>query len=285
MIQLALSIDEENSKLRLMSFDKAVIEYKKNFEYAEFPLSLGSGLDETFAPIEQFISRQKLKSVTYVLPDTKVFCDYIEIPPLKSNKIGDILELEVASHFPHGNYKKIFVPTGERDNKKSFFAYLVKAEMVDAVVGALKKYKAFKHITFASAAVANAFLGLRTAAFPEVKTAHRREPILLADIQKDFTRLAVIKDFKLAGFGALPFGEVALTGEESLERFKFMLDETQQLLVDKYGMNGIALKLIASVSFDGLPQSDFINVKNHDIAPHLDLYGALLPKLFKGMTF
>lgn len=327
MNNVAITIDESECKLKVMFVKDKEMGYK---EYNFSPDCIrDSAIDykKIFAQtLDEFIKEENIYPATaaFVLPDKYAFFDYVDTPAMTGKKLSDMLNLETDTRYKEkSKYRTIFVPLGSHGGKATTIAYMVRDSKITAINNALKAYKfVSRFVTIESAMIANAFLTLK----PQSK----RGAVLFAYVLDKETKITVIKDSKLIGFTAIPYGKDLYDVESALKsapavlptaerneygqtvftredeesspkkNYKYMLRtiaEMRDILTEKYNIKDIAMKYnVANIDtslysdykdlFGEHKEIERVQSKKHILTEHLELFGALAPKIFdKGLIF
>lgn len=212
MNNIALTIDESDCKLKIMYYKANKSIAYKEYSFNRDCLKPSINYEKIFKTLDLFAEEENIHSgaAVYVLPDRFVACDFIEIPSFSSKKPNETLNLQMSTRYPNfGKMEVSYVEAGEYEVNTAFFAYMINASLIAKITAALKQSKfSLKFITFESAMTANSFLSLRTI--------RRRDTVLLADVKEGRTRLTIIKDSKLTGFGILPYGTELLASDKKI---------------------------------------------------------------------
>lgn len=327
MNNIAFTIDESECKLKVMFVKNKEIYYK---EYEFNPDCIrDSTVDykKVFAQtLDEFVAQENIYPATaaYVMPDKYAFYDYIDTPAMSGKRLSDMLNLEISTRYKQNSeYKIVYMPMSSHNGKATTIAFMVRNDKISAINNALKSYKfSSRFVTIESAMIANAFLTLK----PQSK----HGSVLFAYVQDSETKIAIIKDSKLIGFSAIPYGKDLYDLESKLKsapavlptaerneyghtvfdcpdddssprnNYKYMLRtilEMRDILTEKYNIKDIAMKYNVA-NIDTSLYSDYkdlfgehreierIYSKKHILTEHLELYGALAPKIYdKGLIF
>ena len=324
MNNVAITIDEKQCKLKaLFAKDKTIAyrEYSFNPDYIKDTVDYAKIFLQT---LNELIFQDRIypASLVYVLPDNYAASDYVEIPSFTGKKLNETLNLEISTRYKQiEQYKTAFVPIGAQDTKSAFFAFMIAKKSINDILSALKPYKfSSKNITFESAMIANSFLLHRAspqhdaALLADIKKTETKL-VLINDFNlAGFSSLSYGEDFlelkqKLTTPPAiLPIEQFYTQNATAIElaqkaegdnegNIKYLLRTLLEMcdtFAACYHIDNIALRYNAPKAyahlFEGQIAKEYniekINVNNPLLAEHLELYGALAPKLYnKGLLF
>lgn len=315
---VAFSIDETSYKFKVLFEKNKVLEYKE-YDFSHDCISdWGADYDKILSQtLSKFVLQENIypATVTCVLSDKDAFFDYLEVPALSGKKSSDMLNLEISTRFKRTDeYKTVSIPVSSQNGKSMFVVFMVRSDKIAAVHSALKAYKfSSPAVTIESAMIANSLLTIN----PQDK----RGSFLYVSVLGNETKLTVVKDSKLIGYGSIPYGKDLCDLQTPLKSAppvlptesyytenktafdcadvgdykgnkKYLLrvvSEMSDILANKYNLKDIAVKYIEPYKNTALFPEQKALAKISVSAPipkNLQLYGALTPKIFdKGLIF
>ena len=327
MNNVAFTIDESECKLKVMFAKNKEIDYKEYSFGSDCIRDSVVDYKKIFAQtLDEFIKQENIYPATaaYVMPDKYAFFDYVDTPAVSGKKLNDMLNLETSTRYKQNNeFKTVYTPMSSHNGKATTIAFMVRTDKISAINNALRSYRfVSRFVTVESAMIANAFLTL--------KPQSRHGSVLFAYVQDTETKITIIKDSKLIGFSAIPYGKDLYDLESKLNsapavlptaerneygqtvfdcsdddsapknNYKYMLRtilEMRDILTEKYNIKDIAMKYnVANIDtalysdykdlFGEYREIERIYSKKHILTEHLELYGALAPKIYdKGLIF
>lgn len=326
MNNVAFTIDEIECKLKVMFAKNKEIEYKEYGFTSDCIKDSVVDYKKVFAQtLDEFVAQENIYPATavYVMPDKYAFFDHIETPAMSGKKLNDMLNLEISTRYKQkNNYKTIYVPLSNQGGKAATIAFMVRNDQISEVGNALKAYKfTSRLITIESAMISNAFLTLKplnrrgSVLFAYILDNETKITVIKDSKLIAFSTIPYGKDlYDLED--KLKSAPAVLTTNERIENNKTIFDcvvntdpknnykyllravlEMRDILSEKYNIKDIAMKYnVANIDtalfsdykdiFGDHKEIERVQSKKHILTEHLELYGALEPKIYdKGLLF
>lgn len=320
MNNVAFTIDEKEFKLKILYTKDGNVGFREYGFGQDCIFNSRIDYGKIYAKtLAQFVTETNIYPATAycVLPDVYAFTDTVETPAVTGSRLQHMLELEISTRYKQGaSYNTAFTPINTISGITTTVALMVRGDHVSAAKNALKQFRfPVKYVTTESAMIANAFLN--------VSPQDRRGTVMFTYILENKTKLCAIRNGKLLGFATLPFGKdlcdlkqglntpppVLVTDDYYRHNYQTVFDcsedipaeqntnyllraviEMRDKFVRNYHIKDMQIKCNVPDTdapvFAEYKMTDNGGAKNKMIGKYLQLYGALVPKIYdKGLLF